>query len=288
MKSLSIGAFALSLLCLATAASAGETAVNPFAAAPLFYELKGETTQGGLMIGRAAPNSIVTLDGQPVLVAPDGSFVIGFSRDHGLTAVLDVSVNRGPRERRTLVVMPRIFDIQSITGVAQKYVEPSPEDMKRIQEEQRLIREARAKRSLVADFGSGFIWPVTGPISGVFGSQRVFNGQPRAPHNGVDIAAPRGTLIHAAADGTVTLAGPDLFFNGNLMILDHGLGLTTVYAHMDEFLVKPGERVKKGQVIGKVGATGRVTGPHLHWGANWSGVGLDPQLLVGPMPKAAP
>lgn len=287
MKSLFAGAFALSL-CIAASAVAAEPGANPFATKPLFYELKGEATQGGVMIGRATPHSTVTLDDKPVLVAPDGAFVIGFGRDHGLTAVLSVSVNRGPRETHTLTVLPRIFDIQSITGVPQKYVEPSPADMKRIQEEQRLIREARAKQSLIGDFAGGFNWPVTGPISGVFGSQRVFNGQPRAPHNGVDIAAPSGTPIHAAADGTVALAGPDLFFNGNLMILDHGLGFTTVYAHMSEFLVKQGDRVTKGQVIGKVGATGRVTGPHLHWGANWSGVGVDPALLVGPIPKPTP
>lgn len=287
MKSFVAGLFALSW-CVAAPLSAAEPGINPFESKPLFYDLIGVATQGGVMVGRATPNSTVTLDGKSVPVAPDGSFVIGFGRDHGLTSVLVVSVNRGPREQRNLVVMPRIFDIQSITGVAQKYVEPSPADMKRIQEEQRLIREARAKQTPVGDFASGFVWPVIGPITGVFGSQRVFNGQPRLPHNGVDIAASSGTPIHAAADGTVALAGPDLFFNGNLMILDHGLGFTTVYAHMSEFLVKQGDRVKKGQVIGKVGATGRVTGAHLHWGANWAGVPVDPATLVGPMPKPKP
>lgn len=273
-------------LLLATPVTAAEPIpANPFASSPLFYALHGEVTQGGLLIGRATPNSEVTLDGKPIPVTPDGAFVLGFGRDHGLTAELIVALNRGPRERRTLIVMPRIFDIQRITGVAQKYVSPSPEDMKRIAEEARLIRQARERRTVAGDFAGGFIWPVTGPITGVYGSQRVFNGEPRAPHLGVDIAAPRGTPVHAAADGIVALAGPDLFFNGNVMILDHGLGLTTVYAHFSEFAVKEGERVKQGQVIGKVGATGRVTGPHLHWGANWSGVGVDPQLLVGPMPK---
>jgi hypothetical protein len=280
-------ALALALLVAAPLSAAPQDA-DPFAGRPLFYALKGEATQGGLLIGKAAPHSTVTLDGKPVLVTPDGAFVIGFGRDHGLTAELEVSVNRGPRERQILTVLPRVFKIQRIEGVAPKYVEPSPADMKRIEEERRLIREARARRTMNSDFAGGFIWPVTGPITSVYGSQRVFNGEPRAPHLGVDIAAPRGTPIHAAADGTVALAGPDLFFNGNVMILDHGLGLTTVYAHMSEFLVKPGEHVKKGQVIGKVGATGRVTGPHLHWGANWAGVGVDPQLLAGPMPKPAP
>ena len=280
-------ALALALLVAAPLSAAPQDA-DPFTGRPLFYALKGEATQGGLLIGKAAPHSTVTLDGKPVLVTPDGAFVIGFGRDHGLTAELEVSVNRGPRERQILTVLPRVFKIQRIEGVAPKYVEPSPADMKRIEEERRLIREARARRTMNSDFAGGFIWPVTGPITSVYGSQRVFNGQPRAPHLGVDIAAPRGTPIHAAADGTVALAGPDLFFNGNVMILDHGLGLTTVYAHMSEFLVKPGQHVKQGQVIGKVGATGRATGPHVHWGANWAGVGVDPQLLAGPMPKPAP
>ncbi len=279
---------ALALLVATPLSAAESNSANPFASPPLFYELRGEATQGGLLIGRAAPNSDVMLDGKPVPVTPDGAFVIGFGRDHGLTAQLEVSINRGPRERRTLVVMPRMFDIQRITGVAEKYVSPSPEDMKRIEEERRLIRQARERLTMASDFVGGFIWPVAGPISGVYGSQRVFNGQPRAPHLGVDIAAPRGMPVRAAADGIVALAGPGLFFNGNVMILDHGLGLTTVYAHFSEFAVKQGERVKQGQVIGKVGATGRVTGPHLHWGANWSGIGVDPQLLVGPMPNAAP
>lgn len=275
-------------LALATTASlllAEPLAADPFRVTPLFYSLSGVATQGGLLIGRAEPRSEVTLDGQPVLVSPSGDFVIGFGRDHGLFAQLEVAINRGPRERRTLIVLPRIFAIQRIEGVAEKYVEPSPEDMKRIEEERRLIRQARDLRTLVSDFAGGFIWPAIGPISGVYGSQRVFNGQPRAPHLGVDIAAARGTPVMAAADGTVALAGPDLFFNGNAMILDHGLGLTTVYAHLDGFTVNQGERVKQGQTIGRIGASGRVTGPHLHWGANWAGVGVDPQLLVGPMPN---
>jgi hypothetical protein len=284
-----IRGLSLALVLFATPLTAAESnTANPFVAPPMFYELQGEATQGGLMIGRTAPNSEVMLDGKPILVTAEGAFVIGFGRDHGLTAQLEVAVNRGPRERRTLIIMPRIFAIQRIEGVAEKYVSPPPEDMKRIEEERRLIRQARELRTMASDFAAGFIWPVTGPISGVYGSQRVFNGEPRAPHLGVDIAAPRGTPIYAAADGVVALAGPDLFFNGNVMILDHGLGFSTVYAHLSEFAVKQGERVKQGQVIGKVGATGRVTGPHLHWGANWSGVGVDPQLLVGPMPKVAP
>lgn len=274
-------------LLLASSAGAAELPQS-FDGRPLFYSLRGQATQGGLMIGRVTPLSEVLLDGKPVSVTPDGVFAIAFSRDHGLKAELEVGVHRGPRERRTLLIVPRIFDIQRITGVAQKYVEPSAADLKLIEKERQLIRQARERLSLVADFAGGFVWPVSGPISSVYGSQRVFNGQPRAPHLGVDIAAARGTPVQAAADGTVALAGDNLFFNGNVMIIDHGLGLTTVYAHLDEFAVKQGERVKKGQVIGKVGATGRVTGPHLHWGANLAGTGIDPQLLVPPMPDTAP
>lgn len=276
---------ALALLVATPLSAAESNSANPFASPPLFYELRGEATQGGLLIGRAAPNSDVMLDGKPVPVTPDGAFVIGFGRDHGLTAQLEVSINRGPRERRTLVVMPRMFDIQRITGVAEKYVSPSPEDMKRIEEERRLIRQARERLTMASDFVGGFIWPVAGPISGVYGSQRVLNGQPRQPHFGVDVAASTGTPLKAPAGGVVSLADPDLFFTGGTVMLDHGYGLTSIFAHQSRIDVKEGDKLAKGDVFGLLGGTGRVTGPHLHWGIYLGTIPLDPQLLVPPMPS---
>jgi murein DD-endopeptidase MepM/ murein hydrolase activator NlpD len=249
------------------------------------FTLSGKATQGGLLIGKAQPNSLVRADGVDLQVASNGAFLIGFGRDYdrAFVEVVVTPPDQSGAETRRIPVLPRSYDIQSITGVAPKYVEPPPEDLKRIAEERRVIAAARTRAADASDFEAGFVWPVVGPISGVFGSQRIFNGQPRAPHNGVDIAAGRGSTVVAASRGVVTLAEKDLFFNGNVVIIDHGLTLSTVYVHLDEITVRQGQRVDIGEPIGKVGATGRVTGPHLHWGANVAGQAIDPQLLVGPM-----
>ena len=272
------------LFCLAVPAAAQDIReVNEYGG--LSFSLTGKPTQGGLLIGKTKPNSRVRANGVDLQVASNGAFLIGFGRDYD-SSFIEVAVtapDQSATETRSIPVLPRVFDIQSISGVAQKYVEPPPEDLKRIAEERRVIGEARARAADAVDFEAGFIWPVEGPISGVFGSQRIFNGQPRAPHNGVDIAAGRGSTVVSASRGIVTLAQKDLFFNGNVVIVDHGLSLSTVYVHLDEITVRPGQRVNIGEPIGKVGATGRVTGPHLHWGANVAGLAIDPQLLVAPM-----
>ena len=132
---------------------------------------------------------------------------------------------------------------------------------------------------------AGFDWPASGRISGVFGSQRVLNGEPKRPHFGVEIAAPLGSPVRAAAEAIVTLAEPDLYYSGGTVILDHGHGLTSSYLHMSEVLVTVGQRVARGEAIGAVGAAGRSTGPHLDWRFNWFDQRLDAELLVsGPMP----
>ncbi len=272
------------LLCLAAPALAQDIReVRDYGGSS--FSLSGQATPGGLLIGKTKPNSRVRANGAELQVASNGAFLIAFGRDYA-RSVVEVAVtapDRSATETRRIPLLPRVFDVQSITGVAQKYVEPPPEDLKRIAEERRVIAEARARIADAVDFEAGFIWPVEGPISGVFGSQRIFNGQPRAPHNGVDIAAGRGATVVAASRGIVTLAEKNLFFNGNVVIVDHGLSFSTVYVHLDEITVRQGQRVEIGEPIGKVGATGRVTGPHLHWGANVAGEAIDPQLLVGPM-----
>ena len=272
------------LLCLALPALAQDIReVNDYGG--FSFSLTGKATQGGLLIGKTKPNSRVRANGVDLQVASNGAFLIGFGRDYdsSFVEVVVTAPDQSATETRSIPVLPRVFDVQRIDGVAQKYVEPPPEDLKRIAEERRVIAEARTRAADASDFEAGFVWPVEGPISGVFGSQRIFNGQPRAPHNGVDIAAGRGSTVVAASRGIVTLAEKNLFFNGNVVIVDHGLSLSTVYVHLDEITVRQGQRVNIGEPIGKVGATGRVTGPHLHWGANVAGQAIDPQLLVGPM-----
>ena len=159
--------------------------------------------------------------------------------------------------------------------------------MARIRAENARIAEARAVDRAEPMFESGFVWPVVGPISGVFGSQRVLNGEPRRPHYGVDVAAPPGTPVTAPADGVVAIAHPDMYYTGGTVLIDHGHGLTSVYSHLEEVWVKEGARLRQGDPIGSVGATGRATGPHLDWRINWFDQRLDPALLVPPMPEPA-
>ena len=246
-------------------------------------ELEGSFTQGGLVTGRVAPDAKVYLDGKAVAVAPDGRFLFGFGREAEGTAELRAEGPDGTVTRR-LEIARRDYDIQRVDGLPERKVTPKPEDLARIRADQERINAVRRQLTLASLFASGFQWPVTGRISGVYGSQRVLNGQPRRPHFGVDVAAPKGTPVAAMADGTVALVHNDMFYTGKTVMLDHGLGLTSVYIHMDSIAVEQGARVRKGQPIGTVGQTGRATGPHLHWGVAWFGTQMDPALLVPPHP----
>lgn len=265
------------LFALILAAPAG-------AAPPL--TLDGDMEQGGLVIGRAAPGAKASLDGMVLDVSEAGIFAFGFDRDHDKNATLTVLYPDGTSVERELAVAPRDWQIQRVEGVPSKYVTPPPEAMAAIARATKLKTEARATRAAGSFFTETFIWPATGPISGVFGSQRYYNGEPRRPHYGVDVAAPTGTPIRAPAGGTVTLADGDMYFEGGLVFLDHGQGVTSLTMHMSRVDVKAGDRVEQGDIIGAVGGTGRATGPHLHWGVYWRGAWLDPQLLVGPMEDA--
>jgi murein DD-endopeptidase MepM/ murein hydrolase activator NlpD len=252
-------------------------------------ELDGNLEQGGLVIGKAAPGAKAVLDGTELDMDREGAFAFGFDRDHGTSAKLVVTFPDGSAVERELAVAPREWQIQRVEGVPQKFVTPPPEAMEAIARSTRIKNEARKTRAEGSWFREGFIWPATGPISGVFGSQRYYNGEPRRPHYGVDVAAPTGTPIVAPAGGIVTLADMDMYFEGGLVFLDHGQGVTSLMMHMSRIDVKAGDRVEQGDVLGAVGGTGRATGPHLHWGLYWRGAWLDPQRLVGPMPaeKAA-
>ncbi len=247
-------------------------------------ELKGNFEQGGMVSGRVQAGSKVSLDGRAVAVSARGDVVFGFGRDAKAKAVLSVKKPNGQVETRRFTITPRTYKIQRINGLPRRQVSPRAEDIKRILADNTEIRAVRALRSAQALFLKGFIWPVKGPISGVFGSQRILDGKPKNPHNGVDIAAPWGTPIVAPADGVVALVAPNMFYTGKTVMIDHGLGLSTVYAHMSSIAVVAGQKVKQGERIGTVGRTGRVTGAHLHWGLTWKNIHLDPELVVGAMP----
>jgi len=246
--------------------------------------LDGAMTQGGLVIGRTEPGARVRVGGKAVRVSPEGEFLIGFGRDAKPDASLLVHHPDGTRTERTLAVAPRAYKVQRIDGLPSRQVTPKkPEDLERIREDNAMIAGVRQRDTAQTGFASGFQWPATGPVSGVFGTQRILNGKPRSPHNGVDVAAPRGSTVTAAAAGTVALVHQDMFFTGKTVMIDHGHGLSSVYVHMDDILVAQGQRVAKGTPIGIVGKTGRTTGPHLHWGVSLFGTHLDPSLLAGPM-----
>ena len=248
-------------------------------------DLRGKLEQGAVVVGDVDPGARVSLDGKSVMVSPDGLFVMGFGRDAKPKATLRVTYPNGHAETRSLTIAKRDYEIQRINGVARKYVTPPPDVLKRIAKERKLKAAARPADTPDTWFAEKFEWPAKGIISGVYGSQRIFNGKPRRPHFGVDIAAPEGTPIVAPADGVVTLAKPDMFYEGGLVFLDHGHGLIGYFMHMSKLDVKTGEHVKRGQKIGEIGATGRATGPHVHWGMTWLGTYVDPATLVGPMPK---
>lgn len=261
------------VLALAHAADAAE------------LRLDATPTQGGLVRAFAAPGVLASLDGRALRVDGDGAFVLGFGRDHGPQATLELVWPGGRRENRTLAIVPRQFIVQRIDGLPQALVSPDPELLARIKQDSRNAAEARQTLTPQSWWKPAFQWPVKGRISGVFGSQRVLNGEPRSTHYGVDIAAPTGTPIVAPADGIVRLADPDMVLTGQTLLIDHGDGVYSALVHMSKMTVAVGTFVRQGEVVGTVGATGRATGPHLHWGMTWHEVRVDPATIVGPMPE---
>ncbi len=256
-------------------------------ASGLAVELEGPLRQGGLVKGWAEPEARVFFDGRRVRVSKKGLFLIGFGRDAKSHSTLKIISSDGSSKILELKIVPRHYQIQRIEGLPPRKVTPPAEDLARIRKEARLVATARERNDPRTDFLGGFIWPVQGEITGVYGSQRILNGKPRRPHYGIDIAASKGTTVQAPAGGIVTLAYPDMFLSGGTLILDHGHGLSSTFLHLSRILVSQGEQVEQGEPIAEVGATGRVTGAHLDWRINLFQTRLDPQLLVGPMPMAA-
>lgn len=254
-------------------------------------QLTGEAMQGGLIFGQSKPGSEILLDGKPVMVSSDGRFVIGFDRDETGARELRVRDSDG-EQTRTLTVAPREYDIERVDGLPPRTVTPDPEALERIREEAAMVASARARRDTRTDYVDGFAWPAGGRISGVYGSQRILNGEPRRPHYGLDIAAPTGSPVYAPADGVVTLAHPDMYFSGGTLVLDHGQGLSSSFLHLSRILVEAGANVRQGDLIAEIGATGRASGPHLDWRMNWLDRRVDPQLLVEgappPLPEQSP
>lgn len=247
--------------------------------------IDGRTVQGGLVRGITEPGSQVRFRDRLVRVSPDGVFLIGFGRDDSGKFALDIRHPNGSKSHIELAVEEREYDVQRIDGLAPKMVTPGEAALARIAREGAMIAKVRARDTPEALFAGGFVWPAIGPISGVYGSRRILNGEPKRPHYGVDVAAPEGSAVVAPADGIVALAEDDLYYTGGTVMLDHGHGLTSVFSHLSAVTATLDARVAQGDPIGRIGATGRATGAHLDWRVNLFTTRLDPALLVGPMPE---
>ena len=216
-------------------------------------------------------------------VGSEGGFVFGVGRDAGGPVRLHLETPDGLACDFEVKVTVREWKLERVDGVPESTVEPPPAIAARIEREQALVAKARERDDDRNDFSSAFDWPLTGRISGVYGSQRIYNGKPKSPHSGLDVAAPKGKAVLAPVGGIITFANPGLYLTGGTVLVDHGHGLSSSFLHLSQLDVSVGQRVEKGQAIGLVGATGRATGPHMHWGMNWFGVRVDPQLLVDPL-----
>jgi murein DD-endopeptidase MepM/ murein hydrolase activator NlpD len=259
----------------------GAAAGGARAAAPTpEVEIAGDVQPGALIRGRTAPGNRVRMNGRPLSLDDEGYFIFGLGRDASGAVRLEVTAPDGAAQIHSLAIRPRAYDVQCIDGLPQGKVTPDQAALDRIAREQKSIDAARARRSDTRGYRAQFRWPVKGRISGVYGSQRILNGVAKNPHAGLDIAAPTGTPILAPAAGHVVLAAADLYYSGNTVIVDHGLGLSSTLIHMSRMSVAVGDRVQAGDKLGEVGMTGRATGPHLHWGINWLDQRLDPQLLL--------
>jgi murein DD-endopeptidase MepM/ murein hydrolase activator NlpD len=236
----------------------------------------GKFVQGSFILGKTEPGSEVFIDKKKVKVTSDGYFAFGLGRDRNNDVVIIINEKKIVKK-----VFKREYNIQKIDGLEEKKVTPPEEFYERIKRENRWIGVARAIDSDLTFFKNKFSIPVENAIiTGVYGSQRILNGKPKWPHYGLDFAADEGTKIKAMLDGVVTLVESDLFYTGGTLIFDHGHGISTLYMHMEKILVKKGQKVKQGDIIGTVGSTGRATGAHLDVRLNWFDVRLDPATVL--------
>jgi len=259
-------------------------APSPAPAGPSTFVYGGEMTQGGWIRGEVPAGTVGARLGETTLsFDSQGRFFAAFDRDAGSQTALVATLRDGRTIDTPLTISPRAWDIEHINASPTANV-PSEEFMARRRPELERIAAAREVQTGSEGWRQSFIWPATGRISGRFGSQRVYRGEPGSYHSGIDVAGRTGTPYVAPADGVVVLAAESPFtLEGNLLIIDHGMGLSSAFLHSSELLVRVGDRVRQGQEIGKIGMTGRATGPHLHWGLVWRGLRLDPLLFTGPM-----
>ena len=248
-----------------------------------FLILSGNATQGGILIGNVHQDVEQVFWNEKNLAISDQKIIIGFDRDEPLEHQISLILKNGEIIKKDFLISKREYEIQRIDKIKKEYVE-KPVDknlLRRISNESKSLQAVRSGIYKENDIMfEEFIRPIEeGKISGVFGSQRILNGIPKSPHSGLDIAAPKGTPVKAMSNGIVALIG-DYFYNGKFVLIDHGLGLSSIYIHLDSIAVELGQNVEIGEQIGSVGSTGRATGPHLHWGVNYFKKRIDPELLL--------
>jgi len=236
--------------------------------------------QGSMIIAQLNGEGDVYFKEKKLDKTSQGLVVFGVGRDEKNTIELEI---RTVNKQQTLVVpiSLRQWKVERVDGLPPSKVTPkSKQTLERISREAKQVRTARNTKTLLDNFSSSFIMPAKGRISGVYGSQRVLNGEPKRPHFGLDIANKTGTPVIAPSDGKVLLAHPDMFYSGGTLVIDHGFGISSTYIHLSSIDVKVGQQVKQGDLIAKIGASGRATGPHLDWRLNWFQTRLDPYLLI--------
>lgn len=250
---------------------------------PQQVRLKGEYLPGSIVIGKAEKQlKSVTLNNEVLRFDSSGNFIFGFDRDDKGKYELKIIYSDGTHEEIGFKLKKRKYNIQRIDDIDRNYVTPPENELERIERESRIIKKVKSKIGDVKEtfYTDGIEKPVQGGrITGVFGSQRIFRDVKKSPHNGVDIAKPKGTPVSSMAGGKVVLTGDNYYYSGNLVIIDHGQGLMSMYLHMSKILVKEGQIVHKGEKIGEIGTTGRSTGPHLHWAVQWYSKRIDPMGL---------
>ena len=243
-------------------------------------EFIGDFKQGSFILGKTSPQSKVLIDNRKVRVSKNGYFAFGLDRDRKNNVIIKI-INKKETKLIEKKVFKRKYKIQRIDGLPPKQVTPPPEVYERIKKDNILIGKARATDSKLAFFKDKFIYPIDKYIiTGVYGSQRILNGKPRRPHYGIDFHAPEGTPVKSMMDGVVTLVENDMYFTGGTIIFDHGHGISTLYMHMKDINVKKGQKVKKGEIVGTLGQSGRATGPHLDIRLNWFEIKLDPATIL--------
>ena len=241
----------------------------------------GEFVQGGVIVGKNKLATKIFLDGKELKISSDGYFIFGFGRNHKNMSSLKITLNKNDDVKfHKFIIKKSKYKIEKIEGLPKKMVTPGPEFYKKINDDRALIKNSMKQSYVNKKFPLSFIKPAEGRLSGVFGSQRILNGIKKSPHGGMDIAAPIGTPIKATASGKVVLAEKGLYYTGNIVIIDHGFDLKSMYIHMNDINVNEGDIVKQGSIIGTIGMTGRATGPHLHWNIYLNKIKINPELLL--------